>query len=58
MTDADPSGRPVTPPPRAFVPADGPLTPEQVRRVEINRLKGGFTPFGIAIVITALIEAS
>ncbi len=34
MTDVD---RPVTPPPKAM-PA--PLTPEQIRQFELNRLKG------------------
>ncbi|KAI0048016.1 DNA repair protein [Auriscalpium vulgare] len=39
MSDAGPSTRPVTPPPRP-VPGGGPdLTPEQVKRIELNRLK-------------------
>jgi hypothetical protein len=52
MSDEDPGNRPVTPPPRAFEPADEPLTPEQVRRVEINRLKGGFRAFGLVPALT------
>jgi hypothetical protein len=33
------TSRPVTPPPRALN-TDSSLTPEQVKRIEINRLKG------------------
>ncbi|KAA1468552.1 hypothetical protein DENSPDRAFT_857377 [Dentipellis sp. KUC8613] len=39
MSEAGPSTRPVTPPPRNNYNADTQLTPEQVKRVEINRLK-------------------
>jgi hypothetical protein len=34
------SERPVTPPPRNNGPASLNLTPEQVKRIELNRLKG------------------
>ena len=32
--------RPVTPPPRALDSNASQLTPEQIKRIEINRLKG------------------
>ncbi|KAI0067828.1 hypothetical protein BV25DRAFT_1794358 [Artomyces pyxidatus] len=39
MSEAGPSTRPVTPPPRAVRNAELELTPEQVKRIELNRLK-------------------
>ena len=38
MSEAGPSTRPITPPPRPSQNLD--LTPEQVKRIEINRLRG------------------
>lgn len=50
MADAGPSERPTTPPPRASTSIEGPLTPEQVKRVEINRLKGMLAQFSLAVM--------
>lgn len=37
--------RPTTPPPRPVPTTDNQLTPEQVKRIEINRLKGNWLQF-------------
>lgn len=43
MSEAGPSTRPCTPPPRPVPGSDLQLTPEQVKRIEMNRLRGTFT---------------
>ena len=44
MSEAGPSNRPTTPPPRGVPNINLQLTPEQVKRVELNRLRGA-SPF-------------
>jgi hypothetical protein len=44
MVEVDAGSRTVTPPPQAANTSELQLTPEQVKRIEINRLKGMFVP--------------